>query len=176
MIEADIVRASLVPLMLIGTAIIWYRRKFVVGRLLMLIGILHLSGVWVGRAAVQQIVAGGFVGAADSAVGKLPERAPQELVVWFALWGLWTIFLGQLAVMLERHHIAPPRWFGWQLIAVNLIAAALIPKGGFWWVLLPAGLMALYGRQHAAQPSGATHAGVDRATIGRHRSTSDDDR
>jgi hypothetical protein len=65
----------------------------------------------------------------------------QELVFWFALWGIWTIFLGQLAMMLERRGIALPQWFGWQLLVVNLTAAVLMPKGGFWWVLLPAALI-----------------------------------
>jgi hypothetical protein len=150
MLEADLIRLAIFPVMLTGAALIWRSQRLVAGRLLILIGTLHLSGVWVARAAVLRIVTGGILGQADSAVGRVAARADQELVFWFALWGVWTIFLGQVAVMLERRGGRLPAWFGWQLLIVNLAAAALVPKGGFWWVLVVAVLI-IRRRSEAAQ-------------------------
>jgi hypothetical protein len=85
-----------------------------------------------------RIIAGGTINQADSAVGNLPAFADQELVLWFALWGVLTIVLGQTVVVLERSGARLPAWFGYELLALNLGCAILIPKGGFWWVMLPA--------------------------------------
>ena len=141
MLEADLVRAGIFPIMLIGAIVIWRRRRFIAGRLLVLIGILHLIGLWVGREPVARMAAAGFVGQADSAVGNLPAFADQELVFWFALWGVWTIFLGRLVILAEQRGMQLPPSFGWQLLAVNVVCAVLMPKGGFWWVFLPAWLI-----------------------------------
>jgi hypothetical protein len=140
-LEADLVRLAIFPVMLTGAVLIWRSHRHVIGRLLTLIGTLHLGGVWVARDAVRRIVTGGILGQADSAVGRLAARADQELVFWFALFGVWTIFLGQVAVMLERRGVALPRWFGWQLLIASLMAATLAPKDGFWWLVLPAVLI-----------------------------------
>ena len=138
MLEADVVRALIFPVMLTGTVLIWRSHRFVAGRLLMLIGALHLLGFWVGREPLLRIAANGFLNQADSGVGNVAAKADQELVFWFLLWGPFTIMLGQLIVVLERRGVRPPSWFGWQLGAVSLAAALLMPKGGFWWMLLPA--------------------------------------
>jgi hypothetical protein len=42
-----------------------------------------------------------FFGQADSAVGHIVDRANQELIFWFALWGVWTIFVGPWVSILE---------------------------------------------------------------------------
>lgn len=141
MLEADIVRASIFPVMLIGAIVIWKIGRNVAGRLLVLIGTLHLAGLWVGREPIARIAAAGFLNQADSAVGNLIGMADQELVFWFALWGVWTMFLGWSVIAIEREGARVPRTFGWALLVVNLACAALMPKGGFWWVLLPAWLL-----------------------------------
>lgn len=139
--EADLVRLALTPIMGVGAFLIWRSQRYVVGRLLMLIGVLHLAGGWVARQALQRIVENGFVDQADSAVGNLPQYAGQELVFWFLLWGLMSLALGQVIIMLEKRGGFPPRWWGWQLLILNLVCAALMPKGGFWWMLVPAWLI-----------------------------------
>jgi hypothetical protein len=141
MLEADAVRIAIFPVMLLGAILIWRSHRHVAGRLLILIGVLHLAGGWVARRPLSRIVANGFVNQADSAVGRLPAVADQELVFWFLLWGLVTVALGQAVVLLEKCGGGPPRWWGWQLLILNLICAVLLPKGGFWWVLLPAWLI-----------------------------------
>jgi hypothetical protein len=138
MLEADIVRAAIFPLMLAGAIYIWRSGRRVAGRLLVLIGVLHLSGLWVGREPLRRIAEGGFFNQVDSAVGKLPSYADQELVFWFALWGLLMVLIGQLLIVLEGRGVRAPAWFGVELLVLNLGCAFLLPKGGFWWVLLPA--------------------------------------
>ena len=138
MLEADLVRLALLPLMLAGTIYIYRSGRYITGRLMMLIGVIHLGGLWVGREAIARIADGGWIGQADSAVANVPGIADQELIFWFTLWGLLMILIGQLLNALEKNNARPPSWFGVQLAALNLGCAALLPKGGFWWVLLPA--------------------------------------
>ena len=155
MLEADIVRASIFPLMVVGAVVIWKIGRYVAGRLLVLIGVLHLAGLWVGREPVARMAAAGFFDQADSAVGNLPAVADQELVFWFALWGVWTMFLGWAVIAMERQHARVPPAFGWMLIVANLACAALMPKGGFWWVLLPAWLLTRARAQGSSAPDPA---------------------
>lgn len=138
LLEADLVRAALGPLFLIGLAIISYIGKNKIGRLFMLIGVLHVSGgLIVGREPVARIVREGLLGEADSALGNMPEHMDKELAFWFMLWGVYTFLLGQFATWVEREGNRLPAHIGVQLIVVNLAAALLVPKGGFWLVLIP---------------------------------------
>lgn len=141
MLEADLVRAAILPIMVIGAFLIWRRGRFVAGRLLVLIGTLHFAGLWVGREPIARMVSRGVFNQADSALGNVPGFADQELVFWFGLWGIWTIFVGRMATIAERGGVQLPPSLGWQLLAVNLVCVVLMPKGGFWWVLLPAWLI-----------------------------------
>ena len=141
MAESYPVRAAILPVMVAGAILIWRGRRHVAGRLLILIGCLHMLGIWVGRDAVRRIAAGGFVNQVDSAVGRIPAKAAQELVFWFLLWGPCVILLGQLLIAMEEKGLRAPAWLGWELVAVNALAALLMPAGGFWWTLLPAWLI-----------------------------------
>lgn len=139
MLEADVVRFALGPLFLVCVGVIFYLRKRRAARLFMAIGCLHvLGGVWVGREHLARIAREGFFGEADSALGSIPSRVGNELAFWFLLWGVFTFLLGQLLSWMEAQGKRPPARFGWELVVINLAAAALIPKGGFWMVLIPA--------------------------------------
>src|SRR5262245_38158459 len=86
-LEADLVRLSLGLLFLIGLWVLVRLRTRTAGRLLMLIGFLHiLGGAWVGRGPLGRIVQGGFFGEADSALGHVASQIDKELVFWFMLW------------------------------------------------------------------------------------------
>lgn len=142
MLEADLVRFALGPLFLICLGVVFYLRVRKAARLLMVTGVLHvLGGSWVGREPLVRIFREGFFGEADSALGNVPADMDKELVFWFMLWGVFTFVLGQLLSSMEKRGCRPPAWIGWELIAVNLIAAALLPKGGFWLVMIPAYLI-----------------------------------
>jgi hypothetical protein len=84
MLEADLVRLSLGLLFLMGLWVLARLRKRTAGRLLMLIGFLHLlGGAWVGRGPLERIVREGFFGEADSALGHVASQMEKELVLWF---------------------------------------------------------------------------------------------
>ena len=139
MLEADVVRIALGPLFLICLGVIFYLGKRRAARLLMATGCLHvLGGVWLGREPLMRIWREGFFGEADSALGHIPSRTEKELVFWFLLWGVFTFLLGQLVSRMESQGKRPPAYFGWELVIISLVAALLIPKGGFWLVLIPA--------------------------------------
>jgi Family of unknown function (DUF6463) len=142
MLEADVVRLTLGPLFLIGLLLIMRLRTRVAGRLLMLIGSLHIfGGAWVGRGPLAQISREGFFGEADSALGHVASQMDKELVFWFPLWGVFTFILGEVISWVEGQGKRPAAFIGWELVAISLVAIALYPKGGFWFVLIPAFLI-----------------------------------
>ncbi len=150
MLEADLVRLALGPLFLICLVVVVLLRVRKAARLLMVVGVLHiLGGAWVGREPLLRIVREGFFGAADSGLGNVPGAAEKEMVFWFVLWGVYTFVLGQLLSSMERRGQRPPAYLGWELVVINLIAAALLPKGGFWLVLIPSFLMIRESRRLA---------------------------
>jgi len=141
-LEADLTRLALGPLFLICLGVVFYLRARRAARLLMVTGVLHgLGGAWVGREPLVRIFREGFFGEADSGLGNVPADMDKELFFWFALWGVFTFVLGQLLSSMEKRGCRPPAWIGWELIGINLVAAALIPKGGFWLVMIPAFLI-----------------------------------
>jgi Family of unknown function (DUF6463) len=139
MVPADLLRLVLIPPFLIGLWIIVRRRERKVGRTLMLIGAVHmLGGVLVGWEPLVRIFQEGFFGEADSTIGHIPAEEEQEMVFWFMLWGVMAIFFGQVVARVEGLGERLPAWLGWELAAMSLLGIMLAPKGGFWWVLLPA--------------------------------------
>jgi hypothetical protein len=142
MLEADLTRLALGPLFFVCLLVVFLLRKRKAARLLMVVGVLHvLGGLWVGREPLLRIFREGFFGEADSALGNVPAAADKELLFWFVLWGVYTFVLGQLLSWMEQRGQRPPAYLGWELIVINLIAAALMPKGGFWLVLIPSYLI-----------------------------------
>lgn len=154
MVPADLIRLVLIPPFLIGLWVILRRRERKVGRTLMLIGAVHgLGGVLVGWEPLIRIFQEGFFGEADSTLGHLPPEMEQELVFWFLLWGATAVLLGQAVAHLEGLGETLPARLGWGLAAMSLVAIAVAPKGGFWWVLLPAYWIIRDKRRDARRPS-----------------------
>ena len=153
LLEADLVRAALGPLFLLGLFVILKIGKQRAGRLFMLVGVLHvLGGLYVGREPVARIVREGFIGEGDSALGNLAAHTDKELAFWFLLWGVYAFVLGEVASWIEREGRRVPARIGWQLLFVHLVAAILVPKGGFWFLLIPSILII----RDASKPA-ATH-------------------
>lgn len=150
LLEADLVRAALGPLFLISLAVIHHLGRNKIGRLFMAIGVLHIcGGLVVGREPVMRIIREGIIGEADSAMGNVPQHIDKEMAFWFLLWGVFTFVLGQIASWVEQEGKRLPAHVGWQLIGINLAAALLIPKGGFWLVLIPAYMIVRDARRAA---------------------------
>ncbi len=155
MLEADLTRLALGPLFFICLLVVFYFRERKAARLLMVVGVLHvLGGAWVGREPLLRIFREGFFGEADSGLGNVPAAADKEMFFWFVLWGVYTFVLGQLLSWMEQRGQRPPAYLGWELIAINLIAAALLPKGGFWLVLIPSYLIIRESRRRDQSRSG----------------------
>jgi Family of unknown function (DUF6463) len=139
MVPADLLRLVLIPPFLIGLWIIIRQRKRKAGRTLMLIGSIHiLGGLIVGWEPLFRIFREGFFGEADSTIGHIPAEKEQEIIFWFLLWGVMAILLGQVVARMEGLGERLPAWLGWELAGLGVVTIALAPKGGFWWVLLPA--------------------------------------
>lgn len=154
MLEVDLVRLALGPPFFIGLWIIVRRGRRKVGRTFMLIGVLHvLGGCFVGREPLIRIFRDGFLAEADSALGNLPSQTDKELVFWFLLWGVFAFLLGQLISSTEGRGERVPAFIGWELVVINLVAAALYPKGGFWLVLIPAFMIIRAAKTHEQDPS-----------------------
>jgi hypothetical protein len=137
-LEADLVRAALGPLFLTALWIIHRLGRNKPGRLLMTVGVLHVAGgLIVGREPVMRIIREGVLGEADSALGNAPQHMDKELAFWFLLWGVFTFVLGQAANWAEREGKRLPAYIGWELLVINFVAAILVPKGGFWFLLIP---------------------------------------
>lgn len=150
-LEADLVRGVLGALSLISLAVILHLGRNKAGRLLITIGVLHIAGgLVVGREPVMRIIRDGVLGEADSAFGNAPQHIDKELAFWFFIWGVLTILIGQVANWAETKGTRLPASIGWQLLAINLAAALLIPKGGFWFMLLPSYLIARDGSRQTS--------------------------
>ena len=156
LLEADLVRASLGPIFLVCLGIILYLGKNTIGRILMTIGVLHVGGgAIVGREPIARIFREGFLGEGDSALGNVPVNMEKELAFWFMLWGAYVFVIGQLAARLASEGKHVPERVGWQLIVTNLVAAAMVPKGGFWLCLIPAIMMVRHARRASKTASRA---------------------
>ncbi len=137
--EVDFVRVSLIPLMAIAVAVVWKLKECKSGRLLMIIGILHsIAGGIAGRRFLRRMVHEGLLGEGDSGLGKVPSDVPKEMMFWFLIFGPFIFMLGYLLAWIEREGKNAPASIGWQLLIVTLAALVLDPKGGFWFLLLPA--------------------------------------
>ena len=150
-LEADLVRMVLGVLFLVSFAVIHHLGRHKAGRLLMAIGFLHIGGgLVVGREPLMRIIRDGVLGEADSAFGNAPQHIDKELAFWFFIWGVLTILIGQVVNWAETKGTRLPASIGWQLFAINLAAAILIPKGGFWFMLIPSYMIVRAARRQTS--------------------------
>ena len=142
MIETDVVRLILLAIMVVASIVIFRIGKNRAGRMLKLIGTLHiLSGVYVARMSLLRIFREGFFGEADSALGHYPSEISKELIFWFLVWGPFAFIIGMLVSWFEGRGKYPPASIGWALAVASLASVMVDPKTGFWWVLVPAFLI-----------------------------------
>lgn len=117
-----------------------YLRRHI-GETQIAIGILHTA---IGLRAYRRPLAA-IVRQRGLAVTDPPER---QAAFWFMVCGLSTIAAGQTARWAQRQTGTIPAGLGRSSLAVGLLGGLLIPKSGFWLVVLH-GLLALSGRRES---------------------------
>lgn len=105
------------------------------GSLLIGVATLHAAfGGWVGRRSLAGMLFDGILNSVDS-------HSERGLVFWFLMTSPLLLMLGQLCLFLAKRGIAPPRWLGFEVLALTVCCALLMPVSGFWLLLPPAGLL-----------------------------------
>jgi hypothetical protein len=105
------------------------------GSLLISVAVVHaVFGAWFGRRLLQGMLFDGIVNTVDSH----PDRG---LVFWFLLMSPLLLMLGQLCLFLAERGIVPPAWLGFEVLALTVCSALLMPVSGFWLLIPPAGLL-----------------------------------
>ncbi len=120
------------------------------GHLLIATGLVHivLFGLLPeeGRRIIADVFRDGFIGAME----RTPER---QGWFWFVMFGWLAIVAGQMVGAVERRTGAPPRSFGWQLLAISLVGIAAFPVSGFVLVLPQAILALVVSRRGRPMPT-----------------------
>lgn len=110
------------------------------GHLLVVTGVAHLLyGLWLFRGPLAGIAAGGFFAA-------LRGNVDRKLAFWFLFASPMMWIVGQLVLWTDAKGLRPPVWLGLQMLSLSLAGLALMPKSGFWLVLVPAVLLVLASR------------------------------
>lgn len=106
---------------------------------LLVIGTAHLALAarrWGGTYA--RMARGGLVGSLQPAGGPEQERLRRAEGFWFGVTGVSLLLLGDLARSVERRGDDLPRSLGWGLAGTALLGGTVVPRSGFWALLLPA--------------------------------------
>ena len=100
------------------------------GHLLIATGVLHtLFAVGGFATPLADIGRAGLVNAVD----PYPDR---QLAFWFLLSGVLLVLFGQLVRWTQARTGTVPAHVAWELVAISVIGAILMPISGFWLVLL----------------------------------------
>ena len=124
--------------------------KRIVGYLTISIGLIHtLVGVGMGYQWLADI---GRDGGFDAVEGDHARMA----IVWFLFTGLVLLVLGHVCVWLERQGRAVPAFVGWEMLALSIVGAFLMPVSGFWLLLVLAVSAVLVARSDGQRAAAAT--------------------
>jgi hypothetical protein len=112
--------------------------KITSGRLLVATGAIHcLIGIAVGLGATGEL--GGrnlFADVGhDGVVNAIAPDPTRMAMFWFLFFGFAVVVLGDVIHVFERRGLTLPASLGWQLGALGLAGALMIPASGFWLVL-----------------------------------------
>lgn len=110
------------------------------GDALTIIGILHTSiGLAEHRRVLREVVRDGMI---DAVEGD-PER---EAALWFLTCGVSLVLMGRLARWPQRQAGTLPSFVGPELLGIGMAGVTLMPRSGFWAVLVAAILA--FGERH----------------------------
>lgn len=110
-----------------------------VGTSLLVIGTGHLAiGVVHWRDTYGRMARDGLVDSLHSPGASRQEQLERAEAFWFAVTGVALLLVGDLARAVERREDALPASLGWGLAATALLGGTVVPRSGFWALLLPA--------------------------------------
>jgi hypothetical protein len=109
------------------------------GPALLVIAAVHLVCTPLFHAdGVRAVLDHGLINGVESGTDLLAARAA---AFWYVAAGLLLVPLGYLCWTIEKRGHRLPAALGWILLAFTLVTGALVPLGGFWLFLLPAGFI-----------------------------------
>ena len=73
-----------------------------------------------------------------------------EAAVWFFVGGVLFSIIGQLMHILESKVAKPPTFVGWELLAIGVVFAWMLPKSGFTFLVIPQAIYLLIRARRAA--------------------------
>ena len=71
----------------------------------------------------------------------------RQVSLWFILTGWMGVLVGQLVRTHQRRTGTVPAYAGWQLLAMSIVGIVLLPRSGFWLILILA-LLTLWVSYH----------------------------
>ena len=118
-----------------------------VGRYLIAVGLLHSAAgmVLYWQPLLAIVRAGGW--------NSVDPHFDRNTVFWFLVAGVLFMGVGGLVDWLESRHLRPPRFLGYGLAALAVVAVFLMPLSGFWLFFPPAA--ALCRRAAGSRPDSA---------------------
>ncbi len=117
--------------------------------------------VWIGKSVL-------FIGIVHSAFGFIVFRdilaelgrelllntvdgqPDREAAFWFLFSGFSLLIIGGLIHWIEQRQLALPLFLKWSFLAITLLGCFIIPKSGFWLLLVPAVGMYLHQNKNTA--------------------------
>lgn len=124
--------------------------KHWIGLSVVVTGVLHtIVGGWIFADIVPKVVSAGVY---DTVGFGKPEGVNSAF--WFFYAGFLLLILGGAMMRLERQGAGLPLWMAWALLAFAVSGAVMMPRSGFWLLLVPvAGILFQTWRTRAADPS-----------------------
>lgn len=113
------------------------------GFILIGIGVIHnVFGLVFGWNILFDMHQAGWIGSTMEQGKMLFER---ESIIWFLFSGCCLMMIGALVQHLLKHHINPPVWFGYALMAIGGVLAFIMPESGVYLIIITGILMAVTG-------------------------------
>lgn len=105
--------------------------KIWIGRAILVIGLLHSL---FGFVAFRGILAEIWSELLFNTVDRQPDR---EAAFWFLITGFALLIIGGLVDWIEQKQLAIPAFMRWGFLTITLLGCFIMPKSGFWLLLVP---------------------------------------
>lgn len=118
--------------------------KIWIGKSIIFIGIVHsVFGLIVFRDILAELSRELLL----NTVNGQPDRAA---AFWFLFSGCALLIIGKLIHWIERMQLALPSFLKWSFLAITLLGCFIMPKSGFWLLIVPTVGMYLHQNKETA--------------------------